>query len=122
MSVKSKRIPKSFKLNPIVAGLVEKASDDARVSEGELIDACVIQNIESVVRKIVLRNEAMKDPAAYTEFLRFVRQIQSERELTPNRVSSAPAHSKKPVSISSASTGRTLTKYTPKGKADDSND
>lgn len=55
---------KTFRLTPDACRLVEEAADQTGLSEGEIIEGCIVAQAEGLVRRHEVQRELLKRPEA----------------------------------------------------------
>lgn len=85
---KLRRSPASFRLRTEIADIISKAADELGWSEAEVVDACVLANVDTVVGEAVAQQRAVRSPNAVTEL---VRTLMAEEIAATDRALTAEA-------------------------------
>lgn len=79
---KLRRSPSSFRLRDEVTEIIRLASEQTGMSGAEIVDACVLANVDDVVCDEVARQRAIKSPTAVTALVKaLVKREYAETEL-----------------------------------------
>jgi len=85
---------KSFRLSPEVAAAVERVAKDANASEGEVIDLCVMNSLESVVSELTASSPVLND-SAMDRFSSLLHSWKASLQTKSNKVSYRHARGKR---------------------------
>jgi hypothetical protein len=61
------KVTRSFRLSPESVELVKRASEETGLSQGEIIEHCILEKIESILQKRRERRALLSDPSALRE-------------------------------------------------------